>query len=83
MLIPYYKIKMEEQEIKENIRNWMEENRHRLPLNMDSWQVQVFKKGERAETPQPLRLGKYNAALANSNPLYKPYSKTHIFPWND
>ena len=33
----------EEEKIKQEIKDWIEENRNQLPLNADNWNIQVFK----------------------------------------
>lgn len=67
----------EEDKIKEKIKTWIEENRDKLPLNIDSWNIQVFKR-EKSSRPKTISLGKYNAEIIRSDPFYKPYSKTSI-----
>ena len=67
-----------EAQIKETIRQWIEENREQLPLNADSWKISVFREMEPDETT-PIYLGKYHAALPHINPFYKPYSKMYAF----
>ncbi|MCT2563655.1 hypothetical protein [Chryseobacterium herbae] len=68
----------EEEKIKEEIKNWIEDNRDELPLNVDSWNIQVFKNDKGIESAKPVKLGKYNAEILFSDPFYKPYSKTFI-----
>ncbi|HCA09959.1 hypothetical protein [Chryseobacterium sp.] len=69
----------EEDKIKRKIKDWIEENRSQLPLNIDSWEIQVYKKDpDTVQQPKPIELGRYNAEIVISDPFYKPYSKTFI-----
>lgn len=69
----------EEDKIKKEIKDWIEENRNQLPLNIDSWEIQVHKKDpDTVKQSKPIELGKYNAGITISDPFYKPYSKTFL-----
>lgn len=66
--------------LKERMRQWINDNRPKLPMNIDSWKVEVYNKEPGTDSPAPRTpLGKYNALLAVSAPFYKPYSKMGIF----
>jgi len=65
----------EEEKIKEEILNWINQNQNGLPLNVDHWQINVFQPKNNGEEKEAINLGKYDAALNVSHPFYKPYSK--------
>lgn len=61
------------------VKNWLEENRAALPINIDSWQISFFEGHPGNDPVQPVQLGKYNAGVRKTMPLYKPYSKMSLF----
>lgn len=68
----------EEENIKKEIKDWIEKNRSQLPLNVDSWEIQAYKKDLNIDPyTKPIQLGKYNAEILFSDPFYKPYSKMY------
>ncbi|MEY8760683.1 hypothetical protein [Chryseobacterium tongliaoense] len=70
---------MKEEQIKKEIKDWIEKNRNQLPLNVDSWEIHVYKKElDTIKQSKPIELGKYNAGIMISEPFYKPYSKAFI-----
>ncbi|CAH0171597.1 hypothetical protein [Chryseobacterium sp. Bi04] len=72
-------MKKEEQEkIKEEIQTWMAENKSQLSLHSHTWNIDVFESKKNSDFQESLKLGKYNAELAEADPFYKPYSKMHI-----
>ena len=63
-----------ENEIKEKIKAWLEENRPTLPNNIDYWKINISEDREELK-PCLLSLGKYNAHLPSTTRFYKPMSR--------
>ncbi|KMQ64843.1 hypothetical protein ACM46_11520 [Chryseobacterium angstadtii] len=73
-------MKKEQEKIKEEIQNWIEEKNTQLSPNAGTWHIEVYENTDDAEPQEPVKLGKYNAEVSSTNPFYKPYSKMFLLP---
>ncbi|KXH84614.1 hypothetical protein [Chryseobacterium kwangjuense] len=73
-------MKKEQEKIKEELKNWIEENMPQLSPNAGTWHIEVYENTADAEPQEPIKLGRYDAEVPSSNPFYKPYSKMFVLP---
>jgi|GEM_PF-5507179 hypothetical protein len=54
---------------------WIEKNRNQLPLNFDSWDVQIIENQQQQINQAGIELGKYHSSNVKFSPFYKPISR--------
>lgn len=58
---------------------WLQQNENVLPISANFWNIQSFKKVDYLNnSPQIILLKKHEAAMKQTTPFYKPYSKIVI-----
>jgi len=66
---------MNKEKIKLEVKDWIENNRKILPLNIDSWETAIRDKSVGVKLTT-ITFGKYNSTAITSFTFYKPISRT-------
>jgi hypothetical protein len=66
---------MDKDKITSEIREWINDNKEILPLNVDYWDINVYENNAIEINVREMSFGKYNSIDLSTNKFYKPISR--------
>ncbi|MEA9414325.1 hypothetical protein [Flavobacterium sp. PL02] len=66
---------MDKDKITSEIREWINDNKEILPLNVDYWDINVYENNAIEINVREMSFGKYNSIDLSTNKFYKPLSR--------